>query len=112
MSLAIKSAFAALVLATAFVPSALAQTSGKTVSVRVAYGDLNVSTAAGGKILLKRIQSAARAACSKAIPRSPLTPRAFTVCRRDTVERSVRDMSIATLTAAWTREAVTTLASR
>jgi len=101
MSSTIKSAFAALILAAAFAPSALAQSPGEPGSVKVAYGDLDISTAPGGEILLKRVQSAARQACIKVIPRSSLTPQALTVCRRDTVEHAVRGLDIAALTFAW-----------
>jgi UrcA family protein len=112
MSSTIKSALAALILAAAFAPSALAQSPGEPGSVKVAYGDLDMSTATGGEILLKRVQSAARKACVKVIPRSSLTPQALTFCRRDTVEHAVRGMGIASLTAAWTGQPATNLASR
>jgi UrcA family protein len=101
MSRTFKTAFVALIAAAALTPAALAQTPTEPVSVRVAYGDLNMSSRAGGEILLHRIQSAAKKACAKEVEQSPLTPRAMTSCRQDTVAHAVRQLNIATLTAAW-----------
>jgi UrcA family protein len=113
MSATFKSALVSLVAAVALAPAALAQTPSEPASVRVAYGDLNMSTRTGGEILLHRIQSAAKKACAKAVEHSPLTPRAMTSCRQDTVAHAVRQMNIATLTAAWGGQtAPTTVASR
>jgi len=112
MSATFKSALVSLFAAVAIAPAALAQTPAEPASVRVAYGDLNMSTSAGGEILLHRISSAAKKACARAVERSPLTPAAMTNCRQDTVESVVRQMNFATLTTAWNGEKATTLASR
>ena len=112
MSRTFKIAFVSLIAAAALAPAALAQTPAEPASVRVAYGDLNMSTVDGGEILLRRIQSAAKKACATSIERSPLQPAALTNCRRDTVEHTVRQMSITTLTAAWGKSPATTLAAR
>ena len=108
MSRTFKSVFVSLVVAAAIAPAALAQTPAEPASVRVAYGDLNMSTRAGGEVLLHRIQSAAKKACAKDVERSPLTPAAMTHCRQDTVASAVRQMNIATLTAAWGGQSATT----
>lgn len=112
MTCTFKSALASLVVAVALTPAALAQSPAAPESVRVGYGDLNMSTRAGGEILLHRIHSAAKKACAKAVELSPLTPRAMTNCRQDTVDHAVHQMDIVTLTAAWGGEQATTLASR
>lgn len=112
MSRPFKSALVSLFAAVAIAPAALAQTPAEPASVRVAYGDLNMSTRAGGEILLHRISSAAKKACARVVERSPLTPAAMTNCRQDTIESVVRQMNFATLTTAWNGEKATTLASR
>jgi UrcA family protein len=113
MSCTFKFAFVSLFAVVAFAPAALAQTPSEPASVRVAYGDLNMSSRAGGEILLHRIQSAAKKACARAVEQSPLTPRAMTGCRQDTVADAVRQLNITTLTAAWGgQSASTSVASR
>jgi UrcA family protein len=112
MSRTFKSALVSLFVAAAVAPAAIAQAPSEPASVRVAYGDLNMSTRAGGEILLSRIHSAAKKACSRAVEDSPLTPRAMTNCRKDSVAYAVQQMNIATLTAAWAGQKATTLASR
>jgi UrcA family protein len=113
MSRTFKIAFVSLsAAAAALAPTALAQTPAQPASVRVAYGDLNMSTVDGGEILLRRIQSAAKVACVRTVERSQLQPAALTNCRRDTVEHTVREMNITTLTAAWGKSPATTLAAR
>jgi len=101
MSRTFKIAIAALIASVAFAPAALAQVGVEQVSVHVAYGDLDMSTVAGGKTLLKRIEGAARRVCGDASPRSPLKPRSVPVCRRESVANAVRGLNIATLTLAW-----------
>jgi UrcA family protein len=100
--IAIIAAFASIALA----PVASAQ-SGRTgieqVSVRVAYGDLDMSTMGGAQTLLKRIQGAARSVCKDAVKRSPLSPRSQSTCRRDTIGATVAQHNITTLTMAWNR---------
>jgi UrcA family protein len=103
MSRTFKIAIAAALSAIALAPAAFADTGSKDVSVRIAYGDLDMSTAKGASTLLKRIQGAARAVCKDSIERSPLSPRAETQCRRNTVGAVVAQLDIGTLTAAWNR---------
>lgn len=112
MSPTLKSAVAALILSAALSPAAFAQPSGEYVSTRIAFDDLDMSAPAGAGILLKRIQSAANNVCEQAVPRSSLTPRALTLCRKDTVKDVVRNLAISTLTAAWSAEPGMKLASR
>ncbi len=112
MSRTFKSALVSLFASAALTPAALAQTPTEPASVRVAYGDLNMSTRTGGEILLHRINSAAKKACARTVERSPLTPTAMTNCQQDTVAFAVRQMNIGTLTAAWGGAKTTTLASR
>ncbi|MFT3723481.1 MAG: UrcA family protein [Hyphomonadaceae bacterium] len=112
MSPTLKSAFAALILGLAFPPAALAQTSADHVTTHIAFDDLDMSAPADAGILLKRIKSAANTVCEQAVPRSALTPRALTLCRKDTVGHVVRELSISTLTAAWSGDHGMQLASR
>ncbi len=101
MSRTFKFAIAAFAISMTLAPATLAQVGIEQVSARVAYGDLDMSTVAGGKTLLKRIESAARRVCGDAGPRSPLKPRSVPVCRRETVESAIRRINITTLTLAW-----------
>ena len=113
MSRTFKSALVSIFVAAALAPAAIAQTPAESASVRVAYGDLNMSSQIGGEKLLSRIQSAAKKGCAKAVEHSPLAPRAMTNCRQDTVAHAVRQMNIATLSAAWEgAPASTAIASR
>jgi UrcA family protein len=107
-----KSALAALILSAALFPAALAQPPGEHASASIAFDDLDTSTPAHAGILLKRIQSAANNVCEQAVPRSSLTPRALTLCRKDTVRAVVRELGISTLTAAWSGDPGMKLASR
>ena len=91
-------AIAAAIAATlTLAPAALAQ----DVSMPVAYGDLDMSKAASGQVLLHRIEVAARKVCDQATPRSQLKPHATAACRRETVDSTVRQLAIGTLTLAW-----------
>jgi UrcA family protein len=101
MSRTITSAIAALAIALAAAPAALAEGPSPASSIRVAYGDLDLNTAAHGRVLLRRIDSAARRACANVATLSPLTPRATADCRRETVADAVRGLNFETLTLAW-----------
>jgi UrcA family protein len=101
MSRTIKSAFAALALSMAFAPAAFAQAGREEVSIRVAYGDLNMSSASGGQTLLERIDGAARKVCGKRSDYSPLQPHSVSECRHDAVAAAVARLRIDTLTQAW-----------
>lgn len=105
MSRTLKIAIAAFALSLTAAP-ALAQ--AKDASIRVAYGDIDVSKPAGGAVLLKRIEVAARKVCDQATPRTQLKPHAAAVCRRETVESTVRGLNIGTLTLAWSGKYPTT----
>jgi UrcA family protein len=101
MSRTFKIAAALIAASLAFAPAALAQTSPKDPSLRVGYGDLDMSSPAGGVALLKRIEGAARRVCDDAMAHSPLTPRAISTCRRATIDSTVRGLNLGTLTLAW-----------
>lgn len=113
MSLTIKSAFVALTLAAIIAPSALAQTGAGQPSLRVAYGDLDMSQVSAGQALLQRIAAAAGKVCDDATTHSPLTPRTVSDCRRETIASVVQQLNIGTLTFAWKGAVATsTFASR
>jgi UrcA family protein len=115
MSCTIKFAIAAFAASAILAPASFAEGRAGTeqAALRVAYGDLDTSTQAGGKTLLSRIKVAARKVCDEAVPRSPLNARFVIVCRRETVEETVRQLDIGTLTLAWSGTSqLTTLASR
>jgi UrcA family protein len=101
MSAIFKFALASFGATVVLAPVAMAQIPAEPASVRVAYGDLNMSTQAGGEILLKRISTAARRACQKVTTASPLTPHAIASCKHETIGSTVRQLDIATLTAVW-----------
>lgn len=112
MSRNFKCALVSMFAAAALAPIAFAQTPAGPASIRVAYGDLDMSTRTGGEVLLQRISAAAEKACAKAIKLSPLLPAVSAHCLNDTVAFTVRQMNITTLTIAWGGGASTTLASR
>ncbi len=82
MSRTFKSALVSFFAAAALAPAVLAQTPppAESASVRVAYGDLDMSTEGGGRILLRRIEVAAHKACKQVTVRSPLELRAMYSC--------------------------------
>ncbi len=53
-----------LALATAAIPAIAAPTGDETVTVRIAYGDVDVTTAEGRAVLEARIESRLRTACT------------------------------------------------
>ena len=109
MSRTFKITTAILAATLTFAPAALAQ----EVSMRVAYGDLDMSKPAAGAVLLKRIEVAARKVCDQATPRSQLKPHASAICRRETVKSTVSQLAINTLTLAWSgKYPATNVASR
>jgi len=116
MSRTFKLVAAALAASVMLAPAALAQTAekpAKPVSMRVAYGDLDMSRPASGVSLLKRIEGAARKVCNDVVTHTPMTPHAMGACRNETVASTVRALNIGTLTAAWSGAyPSTTLASR
>jgi UrcA family protein len=109
MSATLKSALAALTFAAILAPSAQAEPERRAPAVKnVAYGDLDMSTVSGGKILLDRIELAAVKVCGRHWTYSPLQPHSKMDCRRDTVAKVVRQLNIETLTFAWAGPAPTT----
>lgn len=86
--------------ATSAAPTAFADTGMRSVSVSVAYGDLDMSREAGGATLLRRIESAARTACGDASSHL-LVYQTRATCRREAVSRAVLGLDVATLTFAW-----------
>jgi len=78
----------------------LAQTSDTVPSVVVKYGDLNLGSPAGAKLLLKRIEAAANAACGGQPDIRELDKLAnFKACRSSAVTRAVRAVNSPMLTA-------------
>lgn len=98
--IAIIAAFANFTL----IPAAEAQTGIENVSVRVAYGDLDMLSMKGAQTLLKRIEGAARKVCKDTKRRSPLKRRSDSECRRDTVGSIIAQLNFTTLTAAWNND--------
>lgn len=102
MSRMIKIALASLVATTLVAPSAFAQQAGRDqVSIRVAYGDLDLASAAGGQTLLHRIEGAARQVCGDRWDYSQFLPHAVSQCRHATVAATVTSLRIDMLTQAW-----------
>ena len=78
----------------------LAQTSDTVPSVSVKYGDLNIGSPAGARLLLKRIEAAANTACGGAPDIRQLNQWAsFEACRRSAVARAVVAVGSPMLTA-------------
>jgi UrcA family protein len=89
--------------AAATLPSAApvrAQTSDTVPSVTVRYGDLDIGSPAGARVLLTRIQAAADTACGRAPDIRRLDRWAyFEACRRSAVTRAVAQVGSPMLTA-------------
>ena len=90
------SMFVAAVMLTALSFAAHADTSSPDKIVRggiaVYYGDLNLETETDAKIMLKRVERAAKKACGGHATFSTYTgslERTFEECRRETVQRTV-----------------------
>lgn len=77
----------------------------------VTTADLDISSRAGGGILLQRIEAAARKVC---IAPDHVTRTTTSRCTRKLVDDTVRSLAIPTLTTAWkdSGPAITRLASR
>ena len=103
MSRAFKIGIIAAFASFTLIPAAAAQAGIEEVSVRVPYGDLDMSKSAGGVVLLKRIESAARNVCYQAVPRTVLKLRSYGKCRRQTIADTVSKLNISTLTMAWNK---------
>lgn len=102
MSFTVKFALAAFALSIAAAPAALAEAGQKQVALRVAYGDLDMSTPLGGQTLLGRIEGAARTICDEADRKARPDENRSYKCRRRTVESAVRAMNKPMLSLAWT----------
>jgi len=82
-------------------PAAVADGKKTEFSRSVEYGDLDLSVASDGAVLLARLEGAARRVCDDATPRTQLKPHAVADCTNQTVEGLVRQLDIKTLTLAW-----------
>jgi UrcA family protein len=102
MSRTLKLAAAFAIAAAILSPSALAQS--PDASIRVAYGDLDLSKADDGAKLLRRIETAAQQVCEKVTARWTIIPRAEINCRVATVRHAVESAKISTLTQAWAHD--------
>jgi UrcA family protein len=80
-------AFAALVVAAAFVAPTVSQAAASN-SVRVSYADLNLASETGTQALERRITFAARVVCEFEDSRQISVATATNVCRSDAVERA------------------------
>jgi UrcA family protein len=78
-------AFAAVVVATAFVVPTVSQ-AAESNSVRVSYADLNLASYAGQDSLQRRIGFAARVVCEIEDSRQLDVASATNLCRSDTIE--------------------------
>lgn len=107
MSLKIKSALAILALAAIAAPAALADTGRAQPTLRITYGDLDMTTPMGGQTLLTRIEGAARQICDDAERHAKPDENRTYKCRRRTVETAVRAMNKPMLSLAWTGKADT-----
>lgn len=97
MNRLIASALAALALAGMAAPSALAET--RTVSVKVAYSDLNLASPAGAKTMLTRLQKASRKVCGAATHRSPEEMTWAKACMKDAMSSAVSRLNAPTVSA-------------
>ena len=94
--------------------SAFAQ-SDDTVSVKVSFADLNPSTDAGAKVMLRRIRNAANSICGPA-PTNPIDRMMgpYDTCIKETVSQAVSQLNSPLVTALYsgkTKSAGTILAS-
>jgi UrcA family protein len=104
--------FAAAVMLAAFSSGAHADTSmdepGTIIRGRSAvyYGDLNMDTEQGAKIMLQRIEQAARKACGGHATFSSYTgslERTFEECRSEAIQRTVKQLGAPIVTRIYTK---------
>jgi UrcA family protein len=94
-------ALAALTAAAAFVQTAAAEPGrGTEVAVRVSYADLDISSEAGVKTLMRRIDRAAGVICGSASPSRPISlARIARTCQRAVVADALTQVGEPRLTA-------------
>ncbi len=63
--------------------------SAETVSIKVSYGDLNLSTEAGAKVLLQRLRNAAKTICGPALSDPMDAMYAYRPCVNAITDRAV-----------------------
>jgi UrcA family protein len=103
-----QSAVTALVaIATTFAIMSSAQSAptgsiGNSISRTVQFGDLNLDTAAGAKVLLSRLRSAARTACAPLETRVLSNQVVWQSCYDGAVATAVTTINRNTVTAAYT----------
>lgn len=110
MTRLISSVFVAIALAGMAAPSALAES--RTVSVRVAYGDLNLASPAGAKTMMDRLQSASKRACGNTGARGAMETRMARTCMKQAMTDAVKRLDAPVVTAMFMDDGRYALASR
>ena len=72
---------------------ASAQTDPDQVSMKVSYGDLNIQSPDGAKVLLRRIENAAHAICAGQGSNTMDRMRRLKPCVREVVERTAAEVN-------------------
>jgi UrcA family protein len=103
----------AMATAVSAAPIVCAQAGVKQTSVRVAYGDLDLSTRAGAATLLKRMKAATRRVCgAEPSPREIAAMSRHQVCAQDAMSRAVAAIDSPLVTALFTGESGEETAAR
>jgi UrcA family protein len=103
MSRVLNSVIIALALiSTSSVPLS-AQVAAETTSVRVVYGDLNLSTKSGAQTLFKRMRVATSKVCgSRPAPKQIAAQQRHRICTLDAMLRAVAEINSPLVTAMFT----------
>jgi UrcA family protein len=104
-----------LALGAAAVSQAAFAQSDDVASMKVQYADLNLSSPAGAKAMLQRIDHAANAVCGpQSTSRIDRAARLYETCVKQAISGSVRQLNVPMVTALYTGDsdaALTTFAS-
>lgn len=100
MSRKIASLLAAIALSAACAGVASADPASRTTSERVSYGDLNLSSPAGARILKTRLNAALDRVCGNPFDSASLTIRRLTkACRQSAMDQAMASINAPLLTA-------------
>lgn len=84
---------AACAFATLIAPASAAETTRSHAAVTVHYGDLNLASEAGAKVLIRRLDQAARQVCGGDAFARGLARREQRTCRTEAVTQAVADVN-------------------
>jgi len=117
MSRLIRSALASLIFASiasiAAAPAALAEPGRMTVSVSVAYADLNLANPRGAQTMLHRLEAASDKACGgRPAPRFHKQWQQYRACTNEALSKAVAEIDAPLVTALFSKDGGMNIAAR